>query len=101
MVLDTILTTLSTNAVFIIAGLVGGLARSFFGLYKSVTLGNNINKWHFIIGVVASGIIGGILGVVLGVDYRFSALAGFVGTDILENVLEGSMKKNIALQKAA
>jgi len=101
MVLDSILTSLSTNLIFIIAGLVGGLARAFFGLYKAVNSGMEINTWHFIITVISAGFIGGILGTIFKVDYRFAALMGFVGTDFLENVLESSMNKNIALQKTA
>lgn len=99
--LESIITGLSNNLIYILAGLIGGFARAFFGLYKAVNSGMEVNTWHFIITVVSAGFIGGILGTIFKVDYRFAALIGFVGTDFLENVLEGSMKKNIALQKVS
>ena len=97
--LELIIARILDNLVYILAGLVGGFARAFFGLYKAVNAGMEINTWHFIITVISAGFIGGILGTIFKVDYRFASLIGFVGTDFLENVLEGSMKKNIALQK--
>ena len=43
--------------------------------------------------------IGGMLGVVFNIDFRIAALAGYVGTDVLENVFKGVMPKSIILKK--
>jgi len=41
--------------------------------------------------LLASAAIGGILGIVFGADAKVSALAGYVGTDILENIFKGTL----------
>ena len=90
---------LLANYVVVVAGVIGGLARASFGAYKSVAAGREIHIWYFLVTVVLSGIIGGILGFVFNVDFRVAALAGFVGTDILENVAKGAIGGNVALGK--
>ena len=39
-----------------------------------------------------------MLGFVFDMDYKIAGLAGYVGTDILENVFKGSMGGNIMLK---
>jgi fluoride ion exporter CrcB/FEX len=85
--------------ILVIAGIIGGLARAFYGMYKAVNAGYEINIWYFIITVISSGIIGGILGILFDVDYRVASLMGYVGTDVLENVLKSSMPNKITINK--
>jgi hypothetical protein len=84
---------------FILVGVLGGLVRALYGLLKAVNDGIIVNKGHFLITLVISGIIGGILGSVFDIDFRIAALAGYVGTDVLENIFTGVLPKSIILKK--
>ena len=81
-----------------LVGLLGGLVRALYGLFKATSSGLEINKTSFIITLVISAFIGGLLGMVFDVDYRIAGLAGYVGTDILENIFKGSIGKNIMVK---
>jgi len=85
--------------LFVVVGLIGGFARALFGLYKAAGRRATIRVGYFIVTVVLAGIIGGILGYYFNVDYRIAGLAGYVGTDILENVFSGLLPKSISLDK--
>ena len=84
---------------FIAVGVLGGLVRALYGLLKAINNGIIVHKGHFLITLIVSGIIGGILGSVFDMDFRIAALAGYVGTDILENIFAGALPKSIALKK--
>lgn len=84
---------------FIAVGVLGGLVRALYGLLKSVNEGSVVNKGYFIITLVVSGFIGGVLGVIIDIDFRVAALAGYVGTDILENLVTGMLPSSIVLKK--
>jgi len=49
--------------------------------------------------LIVSGIIGGLLGIVFNMDFRIAALAGYVGTDILDNIFKGTIGTKIILKK--
>ena len=84
---------------FISIGMLGGCARALYGLYKSLGSRSSINKGYFISTIILSGIIGGLLGSIFTIDYRVAGFAGYVGTDILENILTGILPKTITLNK--
>ena len=84
---------------FILVGVLGGLVRALYGLLKAVNNGIIVNKGYFIITLIVSAIIGGLLGIVFNMDIKIAGLAGYVGTDILENVFTGLMPKSILLNK--
>ncbi len=88
-----------TDFLVIGVGALGGFVRAMYGLLKAVGNGKEVREGYFLMTVVISAIIGGLLGVVFDVDYRIAALAGYVGTDILENVFKGSLGKEIILNK--
>lgn len=75
--------------LFIAVGVLGGLARACYGLLKSLTSGMPINIGYFILTLAIAAGIGGLLGYVFDIDVQIAALAGYVGTDILENVFKG------------
>lgn len=77
--------------IFVAVGLLGGITRAIYGLLKALNNGIEVNTWYFIITLIISAIIGGLLGLVFDVDYRISALAGYVGTDVLENIFKNSI----------
>jgi hypothetical protein len=80
------------------AGLLGGIVRALYGLLKASSKGFEIHAWHFVITLVISGFIGAMLGIVFSTDYRIAALAGYVGTDILENVFKGSIGRSVMVK---
>lgn len=83
---------------FIAVGILGGLVRALYGLLKAVNNDKLVHKGYFIVTLVISGVIGGLLGYVFNVDFRIAALAGYVGTDVLENVFKGIMPKSIIMR---
>ena len=80
-------------------GLLGGFARALFGLLKAVGRGERVKPWLFGITLVTSLAIGAALGLFMDVDYRLAAVAGYVGTDILESIVKTSMPGTITLEK--
>ena len=85
--------------VFILVGVLGGLLRSLYGFMKAVNSSKKINLSYFLSTVIIAGIIGGVLGNVFNIDYRIAALAGYAGTDILENIYKGLISETIVLKK--
>jgi len=84
---------------FIAVGVLGGLVRALYGLLKAINEGIVVHKGYFIITLIISGFIGGLLGMVFDMDFRVAALAGYVGTDILENIFKGALPKSLTLKK--
>ena len=84
---------------FIIVGFLGGLVRALYGLLKAINDGIIVNKGYFLITLIISSIIGGLLGSVFTINYQIAALAGYVGTDMLENIVSGVLPSSITLKK--
>jgi len=89
----------SVSVGFLLVGVLGGLVRALYGLLKAVNDGFVVNKGHFLITLIVSGFIGGLLGSLFDMDIRVAALAGYVGTDVLENVFKGVAPKSLVLRK--
>lgn len=85
--------------ILIGVGFLGGLARALYGLLKAVVAGDEVDLRAFVVTLIISAVIGGMLGFVFDVDYKIAALAGYVGTDVLDNVFKGSMGGSINLSK--
>ncbi len=84
--------------LYILLGMLGGSVRAFYGLLKAVGAGKETSWGYFLITLIISACIGGLLGFVFTVDFRVAALAGYVGTDILENVFKASLGKEVLLK---
>ncbi|MEK6914214.1 MAG: hypothetical protein AABW83_01045 [Nanoarchaeota archaeon] len=71
-------------------GGIGGLIRGTFGVWKSFN--RNKNKkfilGYYLITIFIAIIIGIFVGIIFGPDYKVSGLAGYAGTDILENTFK-------------
>jgi hypothetical protein len=83
----------------IIAGALGGLARAYYtGL---VTVGKNkkiiMNIWFFTLNVLIAAILGVVLGFLFDSGIMIAAIVGYVGTDIIGNVLKGVLPKQLAI----
>ncbi|MBU4502555.1 MAG: hypothetical protein KKA79_08205 [Nanoarchaeota archaeon] len=71
----------------IISGLlggVGGFVRSLVGLSKAFSAGRKLRFTYFFVTMTISIAVGCFAGVIFNYDYKFSMLAGYAGTDILE-----------------
>lgn len=74
-------------------GLLGGIARSCVGLLKASRTKVKIKWKKFFISLICSAIIGATAGILFFEDYRFSVIAGYAGTDLLENIYKITFKK--------
>lgn len=73
-----------------LVGGIGGLARGSFGVWKSFNLKRR-RKFilsYYLITVLIAIIIGIFVGIIFGPDYKTAGLAGYAGTDILENLFK-------------
>jgi len=61
---------------------------------KAPSLRRKILRVYYAITVIVAAIIGAFIGIVFNFDYRFSLLAGYAGTNILEGIY-----KSFAVQK--
>ena len=79
-----------------LAWFLGGVIRGLIGISKYVTATpskrRNIRKDWIILNLLSSGGIGLIVGVFIAEDIRFALLAGYAGTDFIENLFKIKMK---------
>ncbi|NQV08279.1 hypothetical protein HQ529_00335 [Candidatus Woesearchaeota archaeon] len=85
--------------IFIGVGVLGGFVRALYGLFKAVNSGYVVNGMYFLITLIISGVIGGLLGFVFNMDYRVAGLAGYAGTDMLESIFKSSFGRTIIFKK--
>jgi len=80
-----------------IAGFLGGLIRGLVGISKNMTASpskkKKIRADYLAVTLLASGGLGLLVGVFIADDIRFALLAGYAGTDFLENLYKIKMKK--------
>lgn len=76
------------NAI-LFAGLLGGfggIVRASVGLSKSIAIKKKIRFDYWITTGVLALFIGMFVGMLFSFDFRFSLLAGYAGTDIIEGI---------------
>lgn len=80
-----------------VAGFLGGLIRGLVGISKEMRADPekkvNVRKDYIIITLLSSGGLGLIAGVFIKGDVRFALLAGYAGTDFLDNLYKIKMRK--------
>ena len=81
------------------AGALGGLARASYGVLKAVGRRETIHLWWFLVTILMAAIIGGVIGTLFDAGKAVSALVGYAGTDILDNLVKSAIPKKIALVK--
>lgn len=76
----------------IAAGFVGGVARGLSGFMKKRKAGVKIkfDYPYFFTTVFFSGVLGGIAGALAESGWKTAFLAGYAGTDFLENMYKSS-----------
>ena len=80
-----------------IAWFVGGVIRGLVGISKQIRASPSkkkiIRSDYFAVTLLASGGIGILVGAFIAYDVRFALLAGYAGSDFLENLYKIKMKK--------
>jgi hypothetical protein len=79
-----------------LAGGLGGLIRGLVGIYKSQTFDpkNFTFDWKpFVAWIVVAVIVGQFAGIVFNGDWRASMMAGYAGSDFIENLYKLSLAK--------
>lgn len=74
-------------------GLIGGIARACVGLLKAMRNDVEIVWTYTAITILCSGVIGAAAGMLFDSDVKLSVVAGYVGTDVLENTYKIIFKK--------
>lgn len=72
-------------------GFLGGVTRACVGAVKSLRRKSRFRPVYFLFTLVLSGIIGVFCGLLFGENYKFSLVAGYAGTDLIESLY--SIKK--------
>jgi len=80
------------NAVL---GMLGGATRACVGLLKAMRSKTKIKWSKVLFTIITSAIIGATTGLIFDSDYKISLIAGYIGTDLLENTIKIIAKKDI------
>lgn len=74
--------------IFLLAGFLGGIIRGLVGFVKNKTLekANHFKPTYFLATIVISGIVGAVAGILADTEWQVSFLAGYAGTDFIENL---------------
>ncbi len=79
------------------AGFLGGLIRGILGVSKEIRKSpskkKKLRKDYLLVTLLASGGLGLLVGVFIADDIRFALLAGYAGSDFLENLYKIKMGK--------
>ena len=79
------------------AGFLGGLIRGIIGISKEIRKSpskrKKLRKDYLLVTLLASGGLGLLVGVFIADDIRFALLAGYAGSDFLENLYKIKMRK--------
>jgi hypothetical protein len=80
-------------------GFIGGLTRACVGFIKN-SYGNKkikFNSFAFWFTFIASGIIGVFAGLVVSTNFALALLAGYAGTDLIENIYKIKRKIKVKI----
>ena len=80
-----------------LAGFLGGIIRGLVGITKYITgtpsKKRTVRKDWMVLSLLSSGGLGLMAGVFIAEDIKFALVAGYAGTDFLENLFKIKMKK--------
>ncbi len=80
-----------------LAGFLGGIIRGLVGITKYITgtpaKKRTVRKDWMILSLLSSGGLGLMAGVFIAENIKFALVAGYAGTDFLENLFKIKMKK--------
>lgn len=87
--------------IYLIAGFTGGIIRGLVGLIKNKTIekANHFKPPYFLITILISGIVGASAGLLADTEWQISFLAGYAGTDFIENLYKIKLRTTISNRK--
>lgn len=74
--------------IYILAGFLGGIIRGLVGFVKNKTIekANHFKPSYFVVTILIAGIVGAAAGALADTEWQVSFLAGYAGTDFIENL---------------
>ena len=74
--------------IYILAGFMGGIIRALVGFVKNKTIekADHFKPQYFLITILISGVVGATAGALADTEWQVSFLAGYAGTDFIENL---------------
>jgi len=73
----------------VLLGALGGIVRGLVGilkLFEQKQPGEKFRLGYFLFSVFVAAVVGGFAGALSGGDWKVAGLAGYAGTDFLENL---------------
>ena len=85
--------------IYLLAGFCGGIIRGLVGFFKNKTIEkpNHFQPEYFMITIAISGIVGATTGILADSEWQISFLAGYAGTDFIENLYKIKISQKIQL----
>ncbi|HIH10720.1 TPA: hypothetical protein HA241_00855 [Candidatus Woesearchaeota archaeon] len=82
--------------IYILSGFLGGIIRGLVGFVKNKTIdkADHFKPTYFVVTILISGIVGGAAGVLADTEWQISFLAGYAGTDFIENLYKIKLLRN-------
>lgn len=77
--------------VFIIAGMAGGAIGRAYDVYRLYRVGDPVRWGYHIVGLVITGLMGGMMAIIVDRDYRVALAAGLC-TDLVYSRLQQYVK---------
>ena len=73
---------------YLLAGFSGGIIRGLVGFIKNKAIekANHFKTSYFLITILISGVVGASAGLLADTEWQVSFLAGYAGTDFIENL---------------
>jgi len=87
--------------IYFLAGFLGGIVRGLVGFVKNKTLekANHFKPTYFLTTIAISGIVGAAAGILADTEWQVSFLAGYVGTDFIENLYKIKLGQRLSSSK--
>jgi uncharacterized membrane protein YfcA len=81
--------------IYVLSGFLGGIIRGLVGFVKNKTIekADRFKPSYFVVTLLISGIVGAAAGALADTEWQVSFLAGYAGTDFIENLYKIKIKK--------
>jgi hypothetical protein len=81
--------------IYLLAGFTGGIIRGLVGFVKNKTLEkvDHFKPPYFVVTILIAGIVGAAAGALADTEWQVSFLAGYAGTDFIENLYKIKLAK--------
>jgi len=85
--------------IYILAGFLGGIIRGLVGFVKNKTIekADHFKPSYFVLTILIAGIVGAAAGALADTEWQVSFLAGYAGTDFIENLYKIKISKGVKI----